>query len=79
MLEGGSFMRWVAENNGLETAKAIASGISPEDILSKPLVEIEKSWLNSLDHQELSPKPCRIAAGSSFLNLLCDYVDEKKP
>jgi len=79
LLEGGSLMRWVAENNGLETARQLASGMNPEDVLSKSLDEIETSWFNSIDQNEVVPKPCRMAAGRSFLNVLCDYIDEKNP
>lgn len=75
-LEAGSFMGWVSEQYGLETARAAARGAPAggdlQALTGKSIAQMEAEWLRWLDAQLLDPQPCAAVIDiTSELFLLC--------
>jgi hypothetical protein len=69
-VEGASFMRWVVRTYGLQAARNLRDGMSPEAVTGLALDEAEKKWLDSVAAQALQPKSCLLAlpSGSPVLS-----------
>jgi len=77
IIEGASFMRWVAEAYGLPAARAVVVGDSPQAVTGMSLTECEARWLASVEARKLDPRPCRLAlSSSSMFNFVCRKLDE---
>jgi hypothetical protein len=56
LLQGGSFVRWVAETQGREAVAALRDGVPVEDATGMSLPEAERQWLATL--AQVEPLPC---------------------
>lgn len=61
LLEGGSFLRWVAERYGPEAVWALRDGVPVYEVIGVPLAEAEGRWLAELSRRAIEPQPCREA------------------
>jgi hypothetical protein len=76
-VEGASFMRWVARTYGLQAARNLRNGMSPEAVTGLALEEAEKQWLDAVAAQNIQPKSCLLAlpSGSPALSF-CKRLGE---
>ncbi len=63
-VEGASFMRWVTRTYGLQAARNLRNGMSPEEVTGLALEEAEKKWLDAIAVQNIQPKSCLLALPS---------------
>ena len=76
LLEGGSFVRWLANERGFGAVQDLRSGLAPEEATGLPLAEAERAWLASVASQALHPQPCTEAVpGGSGLRGFCEHLD----
>jgi hypothetical protein len=61
LLEGGSFVRWVAETYGSEAVAALRDGVPVKEAIGVPLAEAEGLWTGELARRGMEPQPCREA------------------
>jgi len=61
LLEGGSFLRWVAETYGPGAVAALRDGVPVKEAIGVPLAEAEGQWLAELSRRAIEPQPCREA------------------
>jgi hypothetical protein len=72
LVEGASFVRWVAENYGPAAAKALFEGRRLEEVTGLFFDQAEADWLAALNNERHRPKPCEEAAPiDSILTDLC--------
>jgi hypothetical protein len=75
-LEGGSFMRWVAEKDGWEAVQDLRNGLHVTQVTGLSLAEAEQAWLASVMARALQPQPCAQAIpASSSLHSFCRYLE----
>jgi hypothetical protein len=75
ILEGGSFLRWVANAYGLDAVQDLRSGTDLEDAIGISLLEAERAWLAFVASQALRPQPCAQAVPeSSLLRNFCGQL-----
>jgi hypothetical protein len=55
LLEGGSFVRWLAGTQGVEAVQALRAGVPVAEALGMPLGEAESQWLGTLAAVEARP------------------------
>jgi hypothetical protein len=76
VLQGGSFMRWLANAYGAEAVYELRSGLGLEDITGLSLAEAEQAWLAAVAAEPLDPRPCAQAVPEgSVLRTLCQQLD----
>jgi hypothetical protein len=76
VVQGGSFVRWVAETQGLEAVEALRSGLGLEDVVGLPIAEAERAWLDSVLAKGLAPLPCaRAVPRDAFLHNYCKQLE----
>lgn len=76
VVQGGSFVRWVAETQGLETVEALRSGLSLEDALGLSVADAERAWLASVAARDIAPLPCvQALPPGSFLRPYCGQIE----
>lgn len=76
LLEGGSFMRWLADACGPGTLQELRSGLSLVDATGLSVAEAEEAWLASVASRALQPQSCAQAVpGDSPLYGFCEQLD----
>jgi hypothetical protein len=76
LLEGGSFMHWVADTYGLGVVQDLRSGVGLGEAIGLSFSMAEHSWLRSLSSRALRPKSCVHAVpGNSALRDYCEQLD----
>jgi hypothetical protein len=58
LLEGGSFLGWVAERYGMDAAQEIRNGVPVEQVLGQPVAVIEAEWLDAVRSRVSNVRPC---------------------
>jgi hypothetical protein len=75
LLQGGSFVRWVAEVYGLDSVQDLRAGASLADVTELSLPEAEHAWLEAVSAKALRPEPCaRVVPAGSALRRFCDEL-----
>lgn len=76
VMEGGSFMRWVVETHGQDTAWALRAGGDVEIVLGVPLYQAEEAWLAAVAAKGLQPRPCLMAVpGHAVFRGICEQLE----
>jgi hypothetical protein len=76
VLEGGSFVRWVAETQGPQAVEALRGGLSLDDALGLSIVDAERAWLTSVIAKDIRPLPCaQVVSPDSFLRSYCEQLE----
>jgi hypothetical protein len=76
LLEGGSFVRWVASTYGLDAVQDLRYGLSLEDVIGLSLPEAERAWLHDVASRAPRPRPCAEAVPQgSILRDYCEALD----
>jgi hypothetical protein len=76
-MEGGSFVRCLADQRGWEVVWEIRDGGDLEAALGVPLYQAEADWLAAVAAKDLQPKPCLLAVpGSAVFRGLCQELEE---
>jgi hypothetical protein len=79
LLQGGSFVRWVADAYGLDAVHDLRAGVSLEDVTGLSLPDAERAWLEAVSAKALSPKSCAGALPTgSLLRGFCDRWDRSE-
>jgi hypothetical protein len=78
VLQGGSFIRWIADAFGPDAVRDLRNGVSLEDVTGLSFAEAEQAWLTAVSAQSVHPRPCAQAVPpSSPLYGFCDQIDRK--
>jgi hypothetical protein len=76
LLQGGSFVRWMAAAYGLDAVQDLRAGVSLEDATGLSLPEAERAWLDAVSAKGLRPEPCvRVVPADSPLRDYCSALD----
>jgi hypothetical protein len=76
LLQGGSFVRWVAHTYGPSVVQDLRDGLTLEDAVGLSLAETERAWLDAVAAQALRPEPCaRAVPQDSVLYGFCKQLD----
>jgi hypothetical protein len=72
VLLSGSFMGWVREMYGLDTARHFCTGVAAEDLTGRTLAENEIEWLAALNHKAVEPESCEeVIPTDSIFYIMC--------
>ena len=75
MLEGGSFVRWVAKTHGIAVAQRLRSGEDIATVLGMSSAEAEQEWLSAVSAVEVGPRTCALALPPLFPRSLCSRLE----
>ena len=76
LLEGGSFVRWVAGTYGPGAVQDLRHGLSLEDVTGLSFSQAERAWLQDVASHGLRPLHCaEVVPSDSMLRLNCEVLD----
>jgi hypothetical protein len=80
LLQGGSFLRWVAGAYGTSAVRDLRDGIGLQEATGTSFVEAERAWLGVVASRAPHPEPCaRVVPDGSVLRSFCDRLDSRAP
>jgi hypothetical protein len=78
LLQGGSFVRWLASAYGLGVVQDLKDGASLQEVTGMSFVDAERAWLGAVASRALRPEPCaRIVPDGSVLRSFCVQLDAR--
>jgi hypothetical protein len=80
LLQGGSFLRWVAGAHGTGAVQGLRNGIGLQEATGMSFVEAERAWLGAVALRAPHPEPCaRVVPDGSILRGFCGKLDAGAP
>jgi hypothetical protein len=80
LLEGASFVRWMAGAYGLDAVQDLRHGLSIKDVTGLSFPAAERAWLHDLSPHALRSLPCaEMVPRDSILSTYCEELDPASP
>jgi hypothetical protein len=76
VLEGGSFIEWVAERYGTDAVEEMRDGMPIDQILDMPVAAAEAEWLAEVTYRVTNARPCvEVVPEGGLLRSYCLSLD----